>query len=224
MNKKNIEELFERSLGENKDIHIDMEVRPYSNIHLEPHKENSYHTWVEDGSFDLKDINIYFKKKDELIAAVRLVLFAEEDIKDLGFDKVALYLDDVSGSLSHITNMLLDEAYRRRCCSYSYNAKHCMPFSGELRTLYVAKPYRKQKLGCFILDNLNPLLEYEFRLHICSLVVFLHPFLNDVYLGGYTDYHNQADRNMLEAMTRFYLHNGFKKFTYENQVYLKEFN
>jgi len=224
MNKKNIEMMFEQVLGENQNIHIDMLAEPYSDLCLEHFSNKSYHDWVKDASFDLKKLTIRVTKGEELIAAIDLILFAEEDIKELGFANTALYLDDTSGSLSHITKLILDEEYQKRCCSYAYEAKHCMPFSGELRTLYIAKPYRKRRLGGFLLDSLNKLLEYEFRIHVCSLVTFLHPFLNDVFMGGYTDYVSSADREMLVKMRSFYSRCGFVRFTLEQDFYLKQFS
>lgn len=220
MNKKQIEKLFEEALGVDRDIHIDMLVKPYSDLCLDAFTEKSYGDWVKDGSFDLKQLEIRVLHKENLIAAIDLILFAEEDVKELGFDKTALYLDYTSGSLSHITKLILDDKYQVRCCNYEYEAKHCMPFSGELRTLYISKEYRKKKLASFLLDHLNELIEYEFRIHICSLVVFLHPFQDDIFMGGYTDYENAADRDMLSGMRAFYTHCGFEKFTEENDLYI----
>lgn len=224
MNKKEVEMLFEQALGENSNIHIDMQVEPYSDLCLEHFDNKSYHDWVKDGSFDLKQIKIRALNKEELIAAIDLILFAEDDVMELGFDKTALYLDDTSGSLSHITNLILDEGYQKRCCRYDYEAKHCMPFSGELRTLYIARAYRKRHLGGFFLKYLNKLLEYEFRIHVCSLVVFLHPFFHDRFMGGYTDYANDSDRKMLVAMQSFYKQCQFVRFTGEENVYLRQFD
>ena len=68
-----------------------------------------------------------------------------------------------------------------------------MPFIGELCTLYIVEIYRKKKLGAFLLDNLNQLLEYESCIHVCSLVVFLYLFLKDKFMGRYTDYSNKAN-------------------------------
>ena len=223
MNKKQIEKLFEQALGENRNIHIDMLVEPYNDLCLEHFEEKSYHDWVKDGSFDLKQVKIRVLNNQDLIAAIDLILFAEEDVKEIGFAKTALYLDDVSGSLSHITKLILDDRYQAQCCSYSYAKKHYLPFSGELRTLYIAKDYRQRHLGAFFLTYLNKLLEYEFRVHVCHLVVFLHPFQQDVFMGGYTDYLCAADRKMLEAMQSFYTHCGFVKFTEEENLYIRHF-
>lgn len=223
MNKKEIEKLFETELGENPNIHIDMDVEPYSELCMEPFREDSYKDWVKDGSFDLKFLKIRVLNDQELMAAIDLILFAEEDVEELGFDKTSMYLDFRSGSLSHITKLILDAKFQQECSTYRYELKHCMPFSGELRTLYIAKAYRHRQLGSFLLNNLNQLLEYEFRIHLCNLVVFLHPFLNDVFLGGYTDYANEADRQMLKAMERFYQRCDFEKFTDEPELYLRKF-
>ena len=117
MNKKQIEKLFEQALGENRDIHIDMLVEPYNDLCLEPFEEKSYHDWVKDGSFDLKQVKIRVLNNQDLIAAIDLILFAEEDVKEIGFAKTALYLDDVCGYLSHIQKLILDDTYKAQCCS-----------------------------------------------------------------------------------------------------------
>lgn len=223
MNKKEIEKLFERELGENPNIHIEMEVEPYSDLCMEPFRDDSYKDWVKDGSFDLKMLKIRVLNHSDMMAAIDLILFAEEDVEELGFDKTSMYLDFRSGSLSHITKLILDDNFQKECGSYSYEINHCMPFSGELRTLYIAKAYRKKRLGAFLLDNLNQLLEYEFRIHVCSLVVYLHPFLNDVFMGGYTEYANEADRIMLKAMEKFYHRCDFVKFTEEPELYIRKY-
>jgi len=224
MNKKEIEKLFEQELGINRDIHIELLEEPYEGLCLEPFKDAGYQDWIKDGSFDLKRIKVRVKNKESLIAAIDLILFSEEDIKELGFEKAALYLDCMSGSLSHITKLILDEDYQRSCCNYVGEAEHYLPFSGELRTLYIAKTYRKRKLGKFLLDNLNKLLEYEFRVRICSLVVYLHPFMKDVYMGGYTDYENIEDRVMLKNMESFYTSCFFTKYTEEKDLYIRRYN